>query len=150
MMWGCISSHGPGYVCEIDGNMTQSHYLDILSKEFQQTLSELNIEGQISVIHDGAPCHRSISVLNYFKKKKIELIKFPPYSPDLNIIENAWHITKTRIYKKKIQFKSKENLRKAFCDEFYCISTEYCQKLASSMPKRLLQVIKNKGYQTSY
>jgi len=43
---------------------------------------------------DNAPCHTSFKLLSFFSKHKIEVMYWPPNSPDLNPIENIWNLTK--------------------------------------------------------
>ena len=39
---------------------------------------------------DNHPAHKSMNSLLFYKEHKIKVIDFPPYSPDLNPIENIW------------------------------------------------------------
>ena len=38
---------------------------------------------------DNAPCHKAKLTMNWFNKKKVEVLAWSPCSPDLNPIENV-------------------------------------------------------------
>jgi transposase len=64
---------------------------------FETILPNLKI-GSI-VILDNASYHKSERLLKLFHSYKISLIFLPPYSPDLNPIENLWGNNQTKIEK---------------------------------------------------
>jgi hypothetical protein len=37
-VWGCMTSHGMGYMCKIEGKMTQALYLSILRVGVMKTI----------------------------------------------------------------------------------------------------------------
>jgi transposase len=46
---------------------------------------------------DGAPCHRAVATRNFLEDNGIELLPWPPKSPDLSIIENVWAYIKDTV-----------------------------------------------------
>lgn len=54
--------------------------------------------GQV-IIMDNAPFHNSCKIKELIEKVGCELLFLPPYSPDLNPIENWWNKIKTAIRK---------------------------------------------------
>ena len=51
----------------------------------------------IQFMHDNAPIHTAAFVKEYLGTHGIEHMVWPPYSPDLNPIENIWGLTKSYI-----------------------------------------------------
>ena len=49
---------------------------------------------------DNARYHSPIEVLEFYYENNIKIIDWPPYSPDLNHIENIWAIVKRKITRK--------------------------------------------------
>ncbi|KAF2690711.1 hypothetical protein K458DRAFT_287416, partial [Lentithecium fluviatile CBS 122367] len=49
---------------------------------------------------DNSRIHRAKNTEAWFKRNKISLFPHPPYSPDLNPIENIWSILKDRLNKR--------------------------------------------------
>ena len=43
-------------------------------------------------MHDNAPCHTAKRVKQYLTEENIKVMNWPAHSPDLNPIENLWHI----------------------------------------------------------
>jgi len=106
-------------------------------------------------MEDGAPYHRGAAA-----KRRKELEKngwkgwgpgtWPSNSPDLNPIENLWHILRSNICKRKPQPKSHKDLIVALQEEWEKLDIEKVNRLIESMPRRLEAVIKAKGGATTY
>ncbi len=75
-------------------------------------------------------------------------LDFPPYSPDLNPIENLRADLKRRIQKHKCT--TVERLKQIILYEWNATDPDLCEKLVNSMPTRVNAVISNKGYKTKY
>ena len=148
MIWGCFSAFGRGSLYFIDPKETVNaeRYIDILSMKLK---TSMRIAGTNVFQQDSAPAHTAKTVKKWFDDNGVEVLDWPGNSPDLNPIENLW-----RILKRKLAQKAPKNLAdvrywltKIWCTE---ISRDLCQSLVNSMPKRINDVIKNKGYSTKY
>ena len=64
-----------------------------------------NLKSNMVVIIDNASFHRSLKAKNLIEGVGARLMYLPPYSPDLNPIENYWYKIKTAV--KKMMRKSK-------------------------------------------
>ena len=75
-------------------------------------------------------------------------LDFPPYSPDLNPIENLWTDVQNRMQGKPASTRDEleESLQEAWAET----KPEYCEKLARSMPTRIAAVIERQGAYTDY
>jgi hypothetical protein len=88
----------------------------------------------------------------------IEVLEWPPYSPDLNPIEHAWSRLKETIYQIDPDIESfngtKKELRKRFTElieqAWESIGQEYFDRLVESRPRRIEAVIEAGGWYTKY
>jgi hypothetical protein len=48
-------------------------------------------------MHDNLRVHRAILVQDWFAERDIDVMDWPPYSPDMNAIENLWKLLKAKI-----------------------------------------------------
>ena len=84
----------------------------------------------------------------YFESKNINLLQWPPCSPDLNPIENVWKLLKDEVSKRNP--KNKKEILSFAQDEWKKISYLHINNMIESMPKRLLDVINKKGDKCKY
>jgi transposase len=115
-------------------------------------------EPELVFMQDNAPIHRARKSKLWFQGNGIEVMEWPPYSPDLNPIENLWALLKKETYKvypdlDSLKGKGDEAetqlfqiLQKAWAN----LREEVMEGLISSMPDRCAAVIIAKGWHTKY
>ncbi len=151
MLWGCITSKGVGYLCEIEGTMDQHLYKQILEGELQNTIDYYELDpGTLIFQHDNDPKHTAKSVKEWLNEQEFKVLTWPPQSPDLNPIEHAWAYLKQQLNKYDKPPNGMRQLWERIQEEWEKISLEYINNLFNSMPSRMRAVIKAKGRWTKY
>ena len=107
-------------------------------------------------MHDNAPCHQSAETQRNLRLRDIPIVKWPRYSPDLNIIEHVWnwmknwiqeHYFKVRYNPASIQL---EALRGIIKEAWEVVLESYIVMLLDSWWERCDAVIKAHGGPTKY
>lgn len=108
-------------------------------------------------MHDNAPIHRAHIIRDWLYFHKIEVMEWPPYSPDLNPIKNLWALLKAQIYRSYPELLRMSNTdasldlliraAKATWEDF---GDEILSKLLDSMPRRVTAVLMAEGWYTKY
>lgn len=151
MIWGCMTVHGVGLMCRIEGKMDASLYEQILEEDFLGTVDYYEMDREDLVFQqDGDPKHRSKLAQKWFKNNGIKVLDWPAQSPDLNPIEHLWSILKFRLAAYPTPPSGIEELWKRVEVEWEKIPKEECLKLINSMPKRVEALLKAKGGYTKY
>lgn len=99
---------------------------------------------------DNAPIHTARVVKQWIRSQNVNTLEWPPYSPDLNIIENVWRLLSRKVYQSGRQYESKESLIEGIKIAWDEISLTLIEKLYNSLPNRIFEVISNKGGYTHY
>lgn len=147
MVWGYFSWYGVGPIHRIRGTMTQFGYRNIMT-DIMLPYAEENMPLRWVYQQDNDPKHTAKLVKAWFTANKVVVMDWPSQSPDLNPIENLWGDLKRRIGTNT--FQNAEELWEFVQKTWYEIPVETCRKLIASMPKRMAQVIQNKGGYTGY
>jgi transposase len=150
-VWACFSARGLGY-CYIseetlDGKrlkrILDTHLLASAQLHFNQDPPE-----PWWLLQDNAPTHTSRAVQQWLHNHGVSCLDFPPYSPDLNPIENLWVNVEKRVEERAP--KTVEELQNIIAEEWKNTSKSLLQKLAHSMPKRCQAVIEAHGDHTRF
>ncbi len=75
------------------GGVTAQAYCAVLDEHLPTVLDADSI-----FMHDNARIHTARHTKKWLKENNIEVMEWPPYSPDLNPIENLWFLLKSAIY----------------------------------------------------
>lgn len=149
MVWGAISGHGKIGLSAVSSRMKSTDYQNVVGPPLERYQSWL--DGRpIKFQQDNAKIHVSRSTVRWFEERNIPLLKWPNRSPDLNIIENVWGIIARRVYAENKQYENVQELWEAIKREFQGLEQEVIEKLVTSMPDRIYQVITRKGGLSDY
>lgn len=151
LFWGCFSGTGNhGCLVHQAGTMNAPKYIEVLRRNLLPHISNtFRRRGLCYFMQDNAPCHKAKSTMEFCRQQGLRLLDWPPYSPDLNPIENVWAALKREIHKSPC----------ATVEEVKCKAQEAwqssqmpgtMQSLIESMPKRIADCIKASGGPTKY
>jgi hypothetical protein len=147
-VWGCFSRSGVGDI-DIFTDMLDARMMKaILNDHLLQSARRLFPATHWWFLQDNDPKHRSRLVRKWLFTKGVQCIDFPPYSPDLNPIENLWNDLKRRVEQHNAT--DIEELEHHLRDEWQATSTDFLANLVDSMPSRCQAVIASEGHLTKY
>lgn len=145
MVWGAFVGDKLLDLVVCEHTLDSKKYIEMLNKSLVP-----NIRPGLKFMHDGASAHRSKLTTSWLQKKKIDVIKWPAHSPDLNPIENVWGILTRAVFANGRQFKNKTELKEEVLRQWTRISPRELSNHVESMTDRILQVVKANGGATKY
>lgn len=149
MLWGAISSEGPLDLVWLHSSITSEVYVEEILKKRLSTYPTLSINGIFQ--QDNAPPHKAIKTLNWLKSSNIDVLIWPPQSPDLNLIENVWGNLKNEIYGEVTKFHTEEELWNLAQKHFFSEKMlKIIQNCYASIKARIQKVIDSNGYWIDY
>jgi len=153
MVWGCISKYGFHDLALLEGTVNADVYITTLSNHLLPVIRDYFQNEECIFQQDGASIHTAQATRDFIASQHIEVLEWPPHSPDLNIIEHAWHYLKTEIYKsppatsRANLWNITENTMNTMWNEEI---TNKITRLYESLPNRIQAIIDAKGANTKY
>jgi len=144
MVWGAFSRNFKTDLVITRPRQNSENYQDLLKEALLPNLSSFG--GQQAIfMQDNATCHASKATTDFLRTHNVNVMDWPPFSPDLNPMENLWGYLARQVYKSGRQFSSVQELTVAVKEEWAKIPNSLLEKLADSLPDRLFKVIQNQG-----
>ena len=154
MFWGCFHGdiQGPGIFWEKDWGSINSESYCVHTVPIIHGYMELCRRDGIylRLMQDGAPGHAAGNTATELQERGIEVIYWPPFSPDLNPIEKVWHIMKNYLQDNFPENMSYDRLRDAVKEAWGTVRQHEFRELIESMPARCQAVIEANGLFTRY
>ena len=148
MLWGSFSWSSVGNLVLTNSTLNAEKYISLLTDNLDQSLLKMENSNNFIFQQDNAPIHKAKKTIKYFEDSNIELLEWPPQSPDLNPIENIW-----ALLDKNITIENRRNrdeFFKSLVDAWNNLSLDVLKNLVESLPRRLEAVVKSKGGNTKY
>ena len=148
-------SYGKGvYFCEQFEKMNGPYFSDFVKRRFRKLFrGSCNPSGKMFV-QDGDPSQNSVAARKEMKKLGVEVHSIPPRSPDINPIENVFHLLDRKLRSEAIE----QNITNESYKEFSArvkstienIPVEQIDKIIDTMPKRMRDIISVHGERIKY
>jgi transposase len=146
MFWGFISWDGVGRLFQCSNRMSAFEYISVMNSACIFALPSFNL----TYMDDNAPIHRANVVKKWKEDNGVECLDWPPYSPDLNPIENVWSFLKHRLNKLPTRPQNLDELCAKVFSLWDTVPVSYVQRLYSSLPSRMDLCLKNHGFPINY
>ena len=108
-------------------------------------------------MQDNAPIHKAYIIRDQFASRGIDVMDQPPYSPDLNPIENLWALLKQEMYILYPELvgapnnaKTLDLLIRCAIDMWERLGKELLNRLIDTMERRVKAVIEAEGWYSKY
>ena len=147
-------SYGKGVIiCEPHEEMNGRYFANFIDTNFPQMFDNAE-KDSTTFVQDGDPSQNSGPAKAAIKRVKGKLLSIPARSPDLNPIENLFHLVKRQLKReaiqKRIEREDYEQFKARIVRAMYAIPVETINKTISSMDKRLREIIAGHGGRTKY
>lgn len=150
-VWGMLTPNHYLMVFKLDQRSKSKDYIKFLSSTVKPIL-DASFDEDYILQQDNASIHVSSDSLGWMDRVGLTTMGWPSKSPDMNIIENCWHMIAARVYDCH-QHSNKDELWAAIqaaVEEINENDRDKLIALTDSIPRRLLEVIKKKGGMSKY
>ena len=152
MVWAAINARFRSALIVVNGNLTAQRYVDEILRPVVVPLLRRH-QGprrQLMFQHDNARPHAARLTQAFMRQERMNVLEWPPYSPDLNPIEHLWDELGRRVYKRQPPPANVADLTLALQDEWRNIPMATIARLCDSMLRRIQACDRAHGGHTRY
>ena len=150
-------AYGKGVIMKVPyENMSGDFFAMFIRSHFKLAFGQAGpkMNGRRLFVMDNDPSQRSKVASNALKDVEAELLEIPPRSPDVDCIENVFHLLKRYLKEEAIALNI---MRESFVEfkqrvlrAFDNIAVEVIDNIISSMKNRIEAILASKGHRTKY
>ncbi|UYV82760.1 hypothetical protein LAZ67_22000761 [Cordylochernes scorpioides] len=141
MVWGAIAYDSRSPLLRIQGTMTAQRYVDDVLRPV--TLPYL--QGVPNALYQQDNARPHTARISQQALQDVQMLSWPPYSPDLSPIEHVWDIIGRRLHALP-QPRSEDELWQMVEREWRTIPQDAIRTLIDSLPRRVAACIANFGH----
>lgn len=150
-------AHGKGIILkQAYEKMSGDFFSSFIRSRFNITFAKAGpkANGVRLFVMDNDPCQTSKKSISALCEIEAELHRIPPRSPDLNPIENVFHLIKKRLADEALSVKIEKESFAEFKERVFrscdAIETSTIDRTIESLPRRIDAVINGHGSRTKY
>lgn len=148
-------SHGEGVVlCDQYDKLDGQYFKNLVFREFRKMFKKAKKGRSRLWLQDGDPSQNSATSRKAMKSVRAKLLSIPARSPDINPIENLFHLIKRRLNNDAIARDIKKETFKEFSARVKSTIINFdknaIDKIIESMSKRIEMIIDKKGNRIRY
>ncbi|EEZ98274.1 Transposable element Tc3 transposase-like Protein [Tribolium castaneum] len=148
MIWGAIAYGSRSPLLFIEGSMTAQRYvqevLEPVAVPYVQTIENASFQ------QDNATPHSARFTLRYLEEVQVQVLPWPPRSPDLSPIEHIWDSIGRRVTNLPQPPQTLADLRREILTAWEALPQDEINHLIRSMPRRVAECIHARGGPTHY
>ena len=145
MVWGAIAYNSVSPLVRIRGTMTAQRYVDNVLRP----VAIPYLQGLPNAIFQQDNARPHSARISQHALRGVQMLSWPPYSPDLSPIEHVWDVIGRRMQNLSLP-RSEDELWQMVEREWSATPQDTIRRLIDSMPRRVSSCIAVRGGPTSY
>ncbi|UYV85188.1 hypothetical protein LAZ67_X004883 [Cordylochernes scorpioides] len=145
MVWGAIAYDSRSPLLRIQGTMTAQRYVD----DGLRPVTLPYLQGVPNALYQQDNARPHTARISQQALQDVQMLPWPPYSPDLSPIEHVWDIIGRRLHALP-QPRSEDELWQMVDREWRAIPQDAIRTLIDSLPRRVAACIAVRGGPTCY
>ena len=127
--------------------MTAQRYVELI---LRPVVVPFIHQHNVTFQQDNARAHVARLSIAFLQQNNVDVLRWPPYSPDLSPVEHIWDILDSRVRRLPQAPTTLQALREALIQEWNAIPQEQIDRLILSMTRRVRTGLNVNGGHTRY